>query len=211
MPKRIALFILGVVLAVGAFLLYQNLSGSSLHGGAGAGGKPVAEPKGSGGKLENSFEGRDPTGRLEYLITAAKAPEAMKDDAGNPIAGRFLIDGPVATLYDKTGRTVEIRGDSATVSVDTGPKGSGGGVGGTGLGSLGTAGSKGIPVRTGQLKGNVRLTISAQPADDPAMPLKAPKRNKALEGGMRIYFDGPVRLDHSSDLSQEIVTSDGKI
>src|SRR4051794_3426770 len=112
MPKRIALFILGVALAIGAFLLYQNLSGSSLRGGIGPGNKVAPASSADGTKLQNSFEGRDQNGRLEYLITAVKAPEAMKDDAGNAIPGRYKIEGPVATLYDKTGRTIEIRGDS---------------------------------------------------------------------------------------------------
>src|SRR5579862_1105944 len=106
MPKRIALFFLGVVLAIGAFLLYQHFTGSSV-GGSPKGKLSVVAPPTT---LPMTVEQRNEQGVLEYVITAPGSPEQIKDASGKPIPGQFRLKDPIATFFDRSGRTVEVRG-----------------------------------------------------------------------------------------------------
>jgi hypothetical protein len=211
MPKRIALFILGFALAVGAFLMYRHITGAEFTGPKGP--KQVVAT-GPSEPLPMTFESRNQTGQLEYLITASKA-EQLKDAAGKPLAGQLMLHTPVATFYDKNGRTVEIRADRCDVVLDQGIKpntsGSGTLLSGTGQGvDLGNnsksnkaASRMASAVRFGKLSGNVRMTLA--PAE--VLGENADAFAKALQGGLRVYFSEPVEFD--SD--QRSLRSDGAI
>ncbi|HEY4329453.1 MAG TPA: hypothetical protein VGN88_06935, partial [Phycisphaerae bacterium] len=163
MPKRIALFVLGMVLAVGAFLLYQYFGGPDLTGGK----KPKSIIKDAPTTLPMTFERRAPDGRLLYVVTAANSPTPILDENRNPIPGQFTLEKPLATFYDATGRTITISGDTCKATVDQTSKGEAG---------LTTA-TKGNPsdrlnLRLGELSGHVRMVISPRPvaASAPATP-----------------------------------------
>ncbi|HVT83468.1 MAG TPA: hypothetical protein VHM90_22695, partial [Phycisphaerae bacterium] len=197
MPKRIALFILGVVLAVGAFLIYQLISGP----GAPAPKKAkLPVPDGPVQAMPMTIEERDPTGRLIYLITAPKAPEPMKDAAGNVLPGQFHIASPIARFYDKGGRMYQVEADNCDIAVAGLPGGGAAAAGGAGggLGALAGHGGKAaikLDQIAGSLYGHARMSIGARPAGEKSEKdaLKDPFAN-----GVRIYFDGPVKLDGAS-------------
>lgn len=200
MQKRIALYIIGFALAVGAFFLYRQFSGAGFTG-AGRPKPPVAT--GPAPALPMTFESRNEGGELEYIVTATQA-EQLKDAAGRPLPGQFRLKNPVATMYDKTARTLEIRGDQCFVVVDQGIRpntsgsgnlltGAGPGIDAGGAGKTGNATSRMMSaLRFGKLSGNVRLTLSPinQEAPEPSDAV-----GKAMQSGLRIFFGGDVEFD----------------
>ena len=214
MPKRIALFILGLVIALAAFKLYQRVSGSSY----------AAHPKGvrvfptSTQPAETpSYESRDAEGRLEFLITC-ESFEQLKGPNGEVLQEQVALKKPVGTFFDKSGRTMEIRADTCRAVIDQGFKGSGGGSilttgaggekGATGAGGGGKdkkGGRAAQPLRLGQLSGHVRLLISALP-EDAAKPITDPAL-LARKAGVAVFFDDDLEVDGS----QDILSSPGKV
>ncbi len=198
MPKRIALFILGVFLAVGAFLLYQYVSGPDPSTGKKAklvvGTAPTTLPM--------VFESRDANMQLEYVITAAESPLPVLDSQKNPIPGQFILKQPLATFYGKNGRIMQVSADLCQASVEQGAKGT------PGLGALsggtGTAGTQSaklnerMTLRSGLLRGHVRMTITPERDASP---------NDFSSVGLRAYFDEELVLDGI----QEILTTTGPI
>ncbi len=198
MPKRIALFILGVVLAVGAFLLYQLFSGS----GGGSGNRPKATVTTPSTTLPMTIEERDPDGRLVYFITAPHAPEPIKDAAGNALPGQFRISNPIAQFYEKSGRLIQVEAETCDLAMATLPGAGGGLGGGGGLSILPMAGGKSamrLDQISGSLYGHARLSIGVKPGI-----VKGDK--DPFANGVRIYFDGPVKLDGAS---QQLTTDEG--
>jgi len=221
MPKRIALFILGVVIAVGAFLLYQLITGASIGPTVKPRGLAVTESTNSGIDI-TEMDGEKPV----YEITASGSPEQIKDAAGNPRPGQFRLHQLVATWYDKTGRTLEIRGDTCEIQMAPGTAGAGilkgSGAGSSGPRLTGTgAGGKDVDITrlhwedfSGTLRDHVYLTISPLPINPRNATAKDP-----LPAGLRIYFDEPLHLDGSQSLltttggihiRSTVIESDGK-
>ncbi len=193
MLKRIALFILGLALMLGAFLLYQYVSGPDALGGK----KPKRGLTTGPATLPMSYEARDDNGNLLYVISASKSPEPIRDENQNPLPGQFLMSNPLATFYDP-GRTIQVRATTCRMIVEQGPKRAGapGAPGGTALPSkLDT-----ITVREGMLEGDVRMTINPT-LDAPPVP------NDLLAGGLRVYLDGTLHLDGI----KEVLTTPGGI
>ncbi|HVS72145.1 MAG TPA: hypothetical protein VHQ47_12895 [Phycisphaerae bacterium] len=180
MLKRVALFVIGLMVAVGALLLYEYFSGASINGNrveSDAG--PTAAPRGD---QPFEYEGRRPENAdLEYVLTAKKFKQATKED-GTPIPGEFLLTEPSARYYTTDGRLVTIRSDSGVVFVDTVASGPGG------------TRTKFMP-RGGRLSGHVLLTFGPQDADtnpaSAASTIKV-KLSKDLE------FDNVARTLHSA-------------
>ncbi len=208
MPKRIALFILGLVMALGAFWLYQLVTGQSI--GPAVKPRAIAIPVSDNSTLQITERNKD--GTLIYAISAARSPDQLKDAAGVPLPGQFRLDHPIATWYDKSGRTLEIRGDSCDIHI---APGAGTGNGRPGEAKTGTVnpntkvsglGPEGKDVDfsklhledfSATLQDHVYLTISPP---DHALGSAASTKPEALAGGMRIYFDGPLHLDGSQSL-----------
>src|SRR5262245_31781643 len=147
MPKRIALFVLGLVLAVVAFLVYQNITGSTMQQNKG---KAVGG-RGPATTLHATWEQRDLKGRLQLYVTAAKSPEQVKDDAGNPLPGHFQMEKPHAFFY-QGGRVIEVMADWCELVVDQAPQAAGAVGSGKKLSEL-------VSPRLGRLTGNVRMRI----------------------------------------------------
>jgi hypothetical protein len=203
MQKRFVLLVLGVAMVLGAFLAYQFVSGASTMGRP----KKAVATTGPATTLPMAYESRDEFGQLEYLITATRA-EPIKDTTGNPLPGQFQLIGPIATFYDKTGRTVEVRGDTCRIAFDQTirPNSSGSGTLLTGGPGSGAATTRMLAaLRSGQLSGHVRLTISARPEGAP--PVGNEEERKFTEGELKIHFDGDLQFDGT----QEILTSPGNI
>src|SRR5690348_8962845 len=103
MRKRLGLFIVGFVLALGAFFLYQYFANASFL--------PTKPPKGpdvvvSQADRAQAFEFRNKdTGDLKAIVTF-KAATPVKDKDGNPIPGQYKVTEPSGTFYDKSGRTI---------------------------------------------------------------------------------------------------------
>ena len=219
MPKRIALFILGVAIAVGAFLLYQLITGASIGPTVKPRGLAVTVPSDTGIDI-TEMDGEKPV----YEITAAGSPEQIKDEHGNPRPGQFRLHQLVGTWYDKSGRTLEVRGDSCEIQMAPGTAGAGvlrsGSSPGARMNGIGAGGQNVDMSRlhwedfSGTLTGHVYLTIS---------PLPASGRNSTTKDqlplGLRIYFDEPLHLDGSQSLlttaggihiRSSVIESDGK-
>ena len=205
MVKKIALFVLGLALMLGAFLLYQYVSGPDALGGKGKGAVRTAPTT-----LPVTIEQRNEKGELDYVITATSAPTPMRDANGNPLPGQFGLDKPLATFYDRAGggrtRIIQISADTGTAVIERGPKGGSGGLGeliGPNSGKLADT----LSVREGKLMGHVRMLISEQGAPAPAATRPGDKPSAdALAGGLRVYFDGDLHLD---GIQEVLTTKDG--
>jgi lipopolysaccharide export system protein LptC len=188
MRKRLGLFIIGFVLALGAFFLYQYATNATFL--------PQKAPKGpdvivSTGDRSQTYEFRKKsTGELKYIITV-KSFDAVKDKDGNPIPGQYTVSEPSATFYQKDGRTVNLRADTGNVVLDQLPKA----VKTTSSGSSSEGADMDLPpfqVRVGTLSGNVLLTVSAKPyiSGDP----------KPTDGELTVAFDGDVQIFQNQNL-----------
>jgi hypothetical protein len=195
MGKKVALFILGVALVLGVFMIYQYLAGPAVPGK-----KAVIKLINPPTTLPLYWEERDPNGVLLYVITAAQSPELLRDEAGNPLPGQFRIEKPLATFYHRSGRIIQISADLGRAVIDQGPKGAGGlpGIGGKGGGRL--------TLRGGELEGHVRMTVTAKPGA-PAPGDAAGARANPLAGGFRVYCDDILELDGT----QEVLTTKGVV
>lgn len=187
MPKRIALFVLGLVLAIGAFLGYQYVTGSSILGTRKR--LPASTiPTTQDGRL--SLEMRHPNGDPEYEVRASKAAPTT-NPAGPPgavIPGQYTLTAPSATYYLSDGRLIVVRADRGTLSVDT-------------IGAAGFSGKapKIIP-RGGKLSGNVILTFGPKESfADSSLDLKP--------GQTQVRLDDDLELNHSD----RVLTSPGDI
>lgn len=197
------------MVALGAFLLYQHLTGATV----GSGGKDkwtVPPPTGPSRFL---VEGRDKNGRLEYLITAPKSPAQMLDDQKRPLPGQYIIENPVAVFYTKDGRTLEVSADICQAVIDQGPRGGGGRgaglpdfAGGAAAGGNKEKSSAGqMTLRTGLLRGHVKLTMGAQPAGSKEESA-AKSSLEMFPRGLRAYLDGDLQLD---GLQEILSTTEG--
>ncbi len=189
MSKRIATFVLSLVVVIGIFLTYQWITGTSMLF---APKKPtVTEVKGSERDRPVSIEVRRPTGELEYVLNAARAVQA-KNDHGDPIPGQYLLTSPSATYHFADGRIVFIRADAGTLVIDQ--------VNGLSLTASGAAGAKKPTPKGGKLSGHVVLTIGPQESfTDNTLDLKP--------GQIQARLDKDLEFDYT----QRLLTSPGKI
>ncbi|HVX87194.1 MAG TPA: hypothetical protein VH253_20585 [Phycisphaerae bacterium] len=184
MLKRVALFVIGLMVAVGALLLYEYFSGASINGT-----RVESHSTASTGPREDQpfvYEGRRPENAdLEYVLTAKKFTAATAAD-GTTIPGEFLLTEPSARYYTTDGRLVTIRGDSGVVFVDTVASGPGG------------TKTKFVP-RGGRLSGHVTLTFGPQDADTNAASAASTIRVKLAKD---LVFDNVARqLQSDGDIS----------
>ena len=143
MRKKIALFIIGAVLSIGTFLIYQHLTGATFSSNR----KPV--PTGGAGLNADrppTFETRRPNGDLEQVLSAKKVTPS-KDASGNPIPGQYDLTEPNGSYYTDDGKLVFIRSDTGVMSVDES--------------AAGRSGGKPLP-KGGHLSGHVVLTYGPQ-------------------------------------------------
>jgi hypothetical protein len=198
MRKRIALFVVGFVVALGIFLLYQALTGAGFLNPH----KPVAIAD-QDLKHENhppTYEQRAPNGDLLYLLSAQKA-EPMKDEGGTVLPGQYALTQPRATYYTTDGNLLYIRADNGTVTIND--RGMTGGPGGGGAGTSGGSGSSsGINdhFRGAHLSGHVVLTYGPRDSfTDTSMDIKT--------GQFQVQFEKDLDLNYAESL----VTSPGLV
>src|ERR1035437_2688030 len=115
MRKRISLLIIGFVLFLGAFLVYQYATNASFLGTKTAPPPKVAviDPN-----QPLSLEERLPNGDLLYVLYAKKAAPMIDPNTGKEMRDQFKLDEPLATYYTPDGRLIYIRADSGTVAMD---------------------------------------------------------------------------------------------
>jgi lipopolysaccharide export system protein LptA len=188
MRKRLGLFIIGFVLALGAFFIYQFVTGASLLPQKPL--KPDRDVVKTSADRSQTYEFRKKsTGELKYIITA-KSADPVKDKDGNVIPGQYKITEPSATFYMKDGRTMSLRADLCNLVLDQLPK-----TAKTELTDTSEGQNMDLPpfqVRVGTLSGNVLLTISAKPyvVGDP----------KPMDGELTVAFDGDVQIFQNQNL-----------
>lgn len=152
MLKRIALFILGLLLAGGALFTYQHMTGAKFLGNN----KPeeIVPVSTSGDDRPKTYESRRPTGELEYVLSAKKVDPATTPE-GVTLPGQFTMTEPAARYYTSDGRLITVHAKTGTVAIDqsvTGRK------------------TQFIP-RGGRLSGDVTITFG--PQDDDSAAAKA--------------------------------------
>jgi hypothetical protein len=196
MGKKLALFILGLALVFGIFVVYQHLTGTD-----GFTAKPKVRVTTAPTTLPMYWEQRDENGVLQYVVTAAKSPELLRDANGNPQPGQFKVEKPLATFYDRSGRVIQISADVCRITVDQGPKGSGD------LSGKGGKGGTTLTVREGELEGHVRMTVTAKPGSTATTSGNDKPSADPLAGGFCIYFADVLHLDGP----QEILTTNGAV
>jgi hypothetical protein len=191
MRKRIALFIVSFVVALGAFLLYQALTGAGFLNVR----KPVVNV-GDTGQDDHpappTYEQRAPNGDLLYLLSAQKAAP-RKDEGGNLLPGQYDLTEPRATYYTTDGNLLYIRADRGTVTIND--------HGTTGASSSAGA-SSGINdrFRGAHLSGHVVLTYGPRDSfTDTSMAIKA--------GQLQVQFEQDLDLNYAESL----VTSPGRV
>ncbi len=137
MPKRIILFILGLVIAIGAFWLYQTLTGTTFFTP-----KAVLRPTTRSSEIPPGYESRYPDGQLEYVVNARKI-ELVKNANNESTQGQYELTEPTAVYYTTDNQIIKARADRGVFIVDN-------------IGS----GTKIKPVpRGGRLAGNIIITI----------------------------------------------------
>ena len=123
MRKKIALFIIGAVLSIGTFLIYQHFTGATFSSTR----RPAPSAAGlPNGERPPTFESRRPNGDLEYVLSTKKATPS-KDSNGNAIPGQYDLTEPTGSYYTDDGKLVFIRGDRGVLSVDETASGKSGG------------------------------------------------------------------------------------
>ncbi len=181
MPKRIALFVLGLLLSIGAFLAYQRLTGSGFLPA-----KTVDDSVATTEPIDDrpkTYESRRINGDLEYILSA-KNFEPAKSREGVTLPGEFLMIEPAARYYTSDGRLITVHADSGTVSVDQ-----------TATGSR----SRLMP-RGGRLSGNVTITFGPQEGDDGLS-------GTAKGGTIEVKLSKDLEFDNV----QRVMTSPGEI
>ncbi len=176
MRKRLALFIIGFVLAVGVFLLYQSITGATFLGS-----KKNAQVAANATQDDRppTYEQRSPNGDLMYLLSAKKA-QALKDENGRDVPGQYTLDHPVASYYTSDGNLLYIRSDRGTITVnDRGNKGKS---------------SMGDVFRGAHLSGNVVLTLGPRDSyTDTSLDLKPGQYQVKMEKDLDLnYAEGIV-------------------
>ena len=181
MRKKIALFIIGAVLSIGTFLIYQHLTGATFSSSH----RPVA----TGGALSNeerppTFESRRPNGELEYVLSTKKAVPS-KDANGNVIQGQYDLTKPTGSYYTDDGKLMYIRADTGVMSVDeTAP---------------GKSGSKPVP-KGGHLSGHVVLTYGPRESFSGTSEELQP-------GQLQVRFEQDLDLNYA----EQLLTSPGLV
>ena len=184
MPKRIALFLLGTFLAIGAFLLYQYVGGPDISNSK----KPKYTLSSAPATRPAIYESRDKDMQLEYVISASESPLPVLDEHKNPIPGQFLLKEPVAIFYSKDGRIIHVRADMCQATIEQGAKGAAnlsdlvGSAGGTATGQA----AKRFSLHWGFLRGHVRMTVS---------PLPNAASNDLSAAGIHAYIADDLVLD----------------
>ena len=130
MRKKILLFSVGVVLAVGGFSAYWALTGATfvMH-------PPRTRPSATTSDQPDVYEVRDEkTGQLQYVLIAKHANMVQP--------GRYLLDHPSATYYLRDNQLAVLTADSGTMNIE----------------QVGGIKAKPVP-KGGTLSGHVTLTI----------------------------------------------------
>jgi hypothetical protein len=147
MLKRIALMILGLLLAGGAFLAYQRLTGANFL--ARRTPDEITIVPDAADDRPKTYESRRPTGELEYILSAKKF-EPATDPNGNPLPGQFVMTEPAAKYYTSDGRLITMHAKTGTVAIDQ---------------SVSGKKTRFIP-RGGRLSGDVTITFGPQESDE---------------------------------------------
>ncbi|MGN6369536.1 MAG: hypothetical protein ACTHN5_14860, partial [Phycisphaerae bacterium] len=184
MRKKIALFIIGAVLSIGAFLIYQHLTGATFSSTRRS--TPVGGAE-SDDERPPTFESRRPNGDLEYVMSTKKAIPA-KDAAGNVIPGQYDLVEPTGTYYTDDGKMVFIRADRGVLSVDE-----------SAVAAAGKGGSKPAP-KGGQLSGHVLLTYG--PRDS-----FSGNSTDLQPGQLQVRFEKELDLNYA----EQLITSPGVV
>ena len=181
MRKKIALFIIGAVISIGAFLIYQHLTGATFSSNR------KAIPTGGAGLNEDlppTFESRRPNGDLEYVLSTKKATPS-KDASGNPIPGQYDLTAPTGTYYTDDGKMAFIRGDTGVLSVDES--------------ASGRSGGKPLP-KGGHLSGHVVLTYGPRESFSGTSLDRQP-------GQLQVRFEQDLDLNYA----EQLLTSPGLV
>jgi hypothetical protein len=179
MLKRIALFVLGLLLASGALLTYQHMTGAKFLGNN----KPdeVVPVSASGDDRPKTYESRRPTGELEYILSAKKVEPATTPE-GTALPGQFRMTEPAARYYTSDGRLITVHAKTGTVAIDQ---------------SVSGKKTQFLP-RGGRLSGDVTITFG--PQDDESAAAKAGTISVKLSKDLE--FDNVQRvLSSAGDIS----------
>lgn len=182
MGKKIALFILGVVLFIGAFLAYQYFTGASFS----AAKKPALVASTQPEELPPTFESRRPNGDLEWLLSTKKAVP-FKDSNGNVVPGEYALTEPSASYYTDDGKIAYIRADRGNILMDE-----------SGVAAA-NRGGKPEP-KGGHLSGNVVLTYGPRETfTDNSLDRKP--------GQLQVRFEKDLDLNYA----EQLLTSPGLV